>query len=279
MVSQADPDSAGHTKTIMNLKTALLAGAVLTAPFAQAQVSLTTVNDAIELDFSGFTAPTAWSNANGTGGALDHNTWAFTTGTRTAVAADFGSTVGTGGGTSSGGVSTNGIYAFSVDTGVTAWGFQATGGFGSPGNLTLRVQNNTGSVLNTLSVAYTAWHFNDAPRSGVLRPYYSFTNDGTAGSYLQSDGSNSDLTSPEAADVTPEWVSGTAAFNISGLNLADGANLYLRWGFNDSGSGSRDEWALSDVSITAVPEPSSYALLVGFLALGTVTLRRRRVRS
>lgn len=261
----------------MKAKSLLLAGAALLAsPFVHGQISLTTIGAPIDLTFDTFTAPNPWSNAGGTGGALDHDTWAFTTGTRTLIAADFGSTVGTGRGTSNGGVSENGIYAFTVAPGVVAWGFQATGSFGSPGNLTLRIQNNTGDVLDSVSVSYTAWYYNDAPRAGVLRPYYSLTNDGTADSYLQSDGSNSDINSPEAADATPAWVSGTAAFNLTGLNLQNGEYLYLRWGFNDSGTGTRDEWAISEISVAAIPEPSTYGMLLSLLALGHVLTRRRR---
>lgn len=187
----------------------------------------------------------------------------------------FGSSEGTGRGTSTGGVSTNGIYAFTVATGTVGLGLQPTGSFASPGSFTARIQNNTGDVLNTVNIAYTAWYYNDAPRAGVLRPYYSLTNDGSAGSYLQIDPLQSDLydiTSPEAEDASPSWVSNDRSFSITGLNLADDDFLYFRFGFNDSGSNTRDEWAITSFSVTPVPEPSA-ALLGG---LGLIFLLRRR---
>jgi uncharacterized protein (TIGR03382 family) len=252
-----------------NITTLLVA---ISAGTASATVSLTTLDSTITTTFGGFTAPDPWSNDGGTGGALDYNTWAFSTGTRTQVAADFGDTVGVGRGTSTGGVGANGIYAFTVAPGVTAIGFQATGGFGSPGSFTIRLQNNTGDILSAVNIAYTAWYYNDAPREGVLRPYYSLTNDGTAGSYLQADGSNSDINSPAVEDASPAWVSNDRGFTITGLDLEDDDFLYFRFGFNDSGSGTRDEWAISSFSVTAIPEPST-ALLGG---LGLLALLRRR---
>ncbi len=230
--------------------------------------------DPIAIDFAGFTAPDPWSNDGGTGGALNWNTWAFSSGTRTEVAADFGTSTGTGRGTSTGGVTDNGIYAFEVAPGLNAWGFQATGGFGSPGSLTLRVQNNTGGVLKEISVAYTAWYYNDEPRAGVLRPYYSLTNDGTSGSYLQADGSNQDVNSPADADDPPVWVSNDRGYTLTDLDVAQGDFVYLRWGFNDSGSGRRDEWALSSITVTAIPEPGTF----GLLALSGLALARFRRR-
>jgi len=248
-------------------------------PFASAQADIVLSGfSPVNVEFSGFTAPTAWSNDGGTDGALDWNTWAFSTGTRTQVAAGFGATFGSGRGTSAGGVSTNGVYAFEVATGINALGFQATGGFGSPGSFTTSILNDTGKTLSSVAVAYTAWYYNDAPRSGVLRPYYSLTNDGTAGSYLTIDPSDSslfDIESPDTADANPAWVSNDRSFTISGLSLADGDRLYFRFGFNDSGSGTRDEWAISSLNVTAVPEPSSMAVLA-LAGVGGIAARRAR---
>lgn len=242
----------------------------------QAQMTLVDTS-AQQILFDSFTAPNPWTNSGGTGGALDWNTWAFSTGTRTSVAAVFGESLGTGRGASNGGVSDNGIYAFTVAPGVPAWGFQATGTFGSPGSLTLAVRNDTGAVLPGLSVSYTAWFLNDAPRSGVLRPYYSLTNDGSADSYLPADGDLQDIASPAVADGTPVWTSADRAYVLPDLNLAVGQTVFLRWGFNDSGSGTRDEWAVSTITVQAIPEPATMAALLGVLTLLAATRRRTRL--
>lgn len=240
---------------------------------ANATISLTTLESPITTTFGGFTAPATWSASTPVAGQLDSDTWAFTTGTRTLVAAAFGSSIGTGRGISSGGVTDNGIYAFDVASDVRGLGFQATGSFGSAGSFTVRLANNTGDVLNAVNIGYTAWYLNNAPRAGVLRPYYSLTNDGTASSYLQADGSNQDILSPADADVPSAWVSNDRSFSIGNLGLADGGILYFRFGFNDSGSNTRDEWGISSFTAEAIPEPST-ALLGGIGAL--MLLRRRR---
>jgi hypothetical protein len=256
------------------MKLKFLAPLLLAASFgnSHATISLTTLDSPITTTFSDFTAPATWATSTPSAGQLDSDTWAFTTGTRTSVAAVYGGDATNGQGTSTGGVGTNGIYAFTVASGVTALGFQATGSFGSPGSYTVRIANDTGDTLNTVSIAYTAWYLNNAPRAGVLRPYYSLTNNGATDSYLQADGSNQDVNSPEAADTEPVWVSASRSFDISGLDLADGDVFFFRFGFNDSGSSTRDEWGISSFTVTAVPEPSS-ALLGG---LGMLALLRRR---
>ena len=51
----------------------------------------------------------------------------------------------------------------------------------------------------------------------------------------------------------------------------DGGTLYLGYDDNTIASGATALWA-----VAAVPEPSSYALIVGFLAISSVITRRRR---
>jgi len=51
----------------------------------------------------------------------------------------------------------------------------------------------------------------------------------------------------------------------------DGGTLYLGYDDNTIASGATALWA-----VAAVPEPSSYALIVGFLAISSVMTRRRR---
>jgi hypothetical protein len=66
-----------------------------------------------------------------------------------------------------------------------------------------------------------------------------------------------DLVSPEAADGSPTWESHARSTadtqtTITGLSISTGGYLYLRWSGDDvSGSGSRDEFALDDVVVTA----------------------------
>jgi hypothetical protein len=188
----------------------------------------------------------------------------------TSTTASFGVDQSGGLGTSTGGVSGTGVYAFDIGTGEPALGVQATGTFWTPGMFTLRLQNNTGSRVTSLSVDWTAWVYNDQGRSNS----FQFLHSGNNATYT-STGPATDVLSPDLADLAPvSWQANPRSIAITGLDLANGAHYYLRWGGDDAGgSGSRDEFALASVSITPVPEPQTLAfLLLGGLAL----LPRRR---
>lgn len=58
----------------------------------------------------------------------------------------------------------------------------------------------------------------------------------------------------------------TATYNVSdGPTTISGLTFAARQNFN-----------LSNITVTAIPEPSTYAVIFGFLALGLIVLRRRR---
>ncbi|MFP4394160.1 MAG: hypothetical protein ACLFTI_02765 [Anaerolineales bacterium] len=184
-------------------------------------------------------------------------------------------------GASQGGVTTGGVYAFEVATDNHALGVQPAGSDFTPGEFTLRVQNNTGATVSDIYVEYTIWVYNNEGRSNSFNFAHS-TDDTTYTSV-----SALDYTSPEVADTSPAWVSENKSTTITGLSLADGDYFYLQWQGDDvEGSGSRDEFALDDVEVrvdnaTAVTFSSVNALspfvalsAVMLLAAGLVLLRR-----
>jgi hypothetical protein len=176
----------------------------------------------------------------------------------------------TGGlGSSTGGESSTGVYAFEVGAAEPALGIQATGTFWTPGMFTLRLQNTTGGAVTALHVEWTTWVFNDQGRSNSFQFLHSPDNT----TYTQA-GSESTVVSPELADSAPvAWQAHSQSVEITGLNLADGEHYHLRWGGDDvSGSGSRDELAMGGVRVTPVPEPS----IPGLLALALLARIRRR---
>jgi hypothetical protein len=78
----------------------------------------------------------------------------------------------------------------------------------------------------------------------------------------------------ESVDVSTLGPSG--AFSLSVLAPDNGLNI-IQVGFRNSGiEGTAGEMTISNLSVTAVPEPSVYALAASLLALGVVMLRRRR---
>jgi len=147
-------------------------------------------------------------------------------------------------GTSNGGVSTGGVYAFEVASNNRAIGFQPTGSDLTPGNLGLKIQNNTNNTLNELTVTYTVYVRNDKGRSSSF--YFSYSEDHS--SYTDVSGVN--LVTPGSPESTPTWSASQKTTTISNINIPVGGDFYLRWTSNDvSGSGSRDEIALDDIII------------------------------
>jgi hypothetical protein len=259
----------------------IFAVALLASATANAQLSLSQLFSVHTINFDG--TVTGVSNgafagagfqATPTTGQLDSDAWAMTGwsdgdlafgGTRTTASTDYTR------GTSPGAVTTGGVYAFDVDPSATvnrALGFQPGGGDWAPGTVTLKLVNNTGSVLSALDIAYTVYINNDQGRSSSFN--FSYSADNATYTSVPS----LDLTSPTTLDALG-FVANQRSTTISGLNIAPGDSFYLRWSSADvSGSGSRDEFALDDISVTPVPEPSTYA--AGILAVLVVCWTQRR---
>lgn len=146
-------------------------------------------------------------------------------------------------GTSSGGVSTGGIYAFGTSAGNYSIGLQPTGGDFTPGNIVLKVINNTGGAIHSVHFTYDLYVYNDQGRSNSFNSSWSTDN------ISYNDLPDLDYTSIEAADASPAWVliQRDTSFNVS---LNNGESLYLKWTGDDvSGSGSRDEFALDNITV------------------------------
>jgi hypothetical protein len=148
-------------------------------------------------------------------------------------------------GNTPGGVTTGGLY--SLNSGAI-W-IQPTGTVFAPGSITLRIQNNTGEIIESIDLAYDILVLNDQPRSNSFNFSYSQDNIGYTNIAAL------DYTSPGPADVNPTIVTVTRNTLITGLNIPDGGYIYLRWsGADAGGSGSRDEFGLDNITV-AVPCP------------------------
>ncbi|MFN0276526.1 MAG: Calx-beta domain-containing protein [Chitinophagales bacterium] len=215
---------------------------------AIAQLSLSSAGSAETIDFTGFDG-TGFS-ASPSGGQLNSNTWAalgFSDGDvgfgGEGITGDFAR------GSTSGLVTTGGVYAVDI-SGNQGLMVQPTADDFTPGSFTLRMINNTGITIGQLDVSYSIYVLNDQGRANSYNLTYS-TDDVTYTSVPEAD-----YTSPEAADFTPYLE--TITTSITGFSVADGEYLYLRWTGEDvSGSGSRDEFALDDISITPQAGTSS----------------------
>jgi len=151
--------------------------------------------------------------------------------------------------TSFGNVITGGFYAFEVSLGNRAFGFQPGSSDFTPGSVTLRLQNQTGTTIETLRLSYTVYVRNDQGRSNNVNFSYSADNISFTQQPLL------EIISPIAADGSPQWVAHTYTVIVGMEALANNDFYYLRWDSDDNGgSGSRDEFAIDDIQLTANPD-------------------------
>ena len=215
----------------------------LLSPFpAFASLSIDAALTTYTIDFAGFTG--AGFTPDPAAGQLDSATW------RVSGLSDgdmpFGGT-GTGAsftrGTSTGGVNPGGIYAFTVAPGVTALGVQPTNGEFTPGEIVLRLLNNTGGTITDIDVDYDLWVNNDQDRSSSFDFAHS-PDDSTFTNLITY--------STTAAKDTNGWTQFSNSSSISGLSLSNSSFYYLRWASDDAGgTGSkRDELGLTNIQIS-----------------------------
>lgn len=200
-----------------------------------------------QFDGSGFTtAPAA--------GQLNSDAWAVSGLSDGSL--DFGDTETSGDfsrGSSAGGVTSGGIYAFETSATNVSLGVQPGGSDFTSGSMTLKVQNKTGATVTDVDLEYMINIYNDQDRSSSFN--FSYSTDEVT--YVEV--SDLDFSSPEVADGSPTWESHSKATSISGLSITDDDFIYLRWTSDDvSGSGSRDELSLDDIGLVFNPSVSGF---------------------
>ncbi len=153
---------------------------------------------------------------------------------------------------------TGGFYAFDIGSGDIVLGITPGGSDWTPGTLTLKISNNTGVTLSSLSITYDVCEYNSQPRSNSV----NFSHSADNSSYTNIGAL--DYASTEAASGSPTWVSSTKTTTISGLTWADGSDYFVRWTGNDvSGSGSRDRFGLNDIIISATGSAEPEINIIG----------------
>jgi hypothetical protein len=252
-----------------NLLTSFIGFAVCVGSLS-AQLIITDLNTPYVIDFTGFDG--SGFAPNPSAGQLDSDTWVVTG--LSDGNSNFGGTYTSGDwarGASNGGVSSGGVYAFNTGTSGVGLGVQPGGSDFTLGSMILEIENATGTDV-TLDLSYDIFYLNNEARGNSFNFAYSsnfsdFTSIGAL-----------DFTSPAASDELG-WQSVSRSTSIS-ATISAGSTFWIAWSGDDvSGSGSRDEFALDNISISAVPEPSTYALLAGLGMIGFVAYRRRKAAA
>lgn len=151
-------------------------------------------------------------------------------------------------GTSSGGVTTGGIYAFEVEPNNFSLGVQPTEFDMNPGIITLKVSNHTGETVHSLALAYKVWQYNDEERSVSMKISYSDDND----SYTPVPQLH--FFSDKEAASQPLWQANYRTAKINNLNIPDDGHIYLQWTIADhAGTDARDELALDHIQVVFNP--------------------------
>ena len=204
------------------------------------QYSISSIGTPVTENFTAFAG--AGFRPNPSAGQLDSDNWAITGfsdgslafgGTQTAGDYSRGTTAG--GGETSGGI-------FGNTSGDMIW-IQPVGSDFTPGTMTARYQNNTGTIITSIDVSYTIHCLNNEARANSFN--FSWSTDDVT--YTPE--ASLDYTSTAGANGSTTNV--TRTITITGLSLANGAMFYIRWmGSDVSGSGSRDEFGLDDISVT-----------------------------
>ena len=161
-----------------------------------------------------------------------------------------------GRGSVSGGVVTEGLYAYTDNPASVANPtllIQAGDNDFANGTLALKIKNNGTTNMTQIQVSYNLFVRNDKDRSH----HFNFSH--SADNVVYEPEPSLDYTTPDTADAfqwTQVGVSPSRSIFITGLNIAPGGVYYIRWSCSDpGGTGDWDEIGLDDITITGTYGP------------------------
>jgi hypothetical protein len=150
---------------------------------------------------------------------------------------------------SSGNPNTGGRYNWGNGTTTTdrAIGFMTSSGYNSPNSVMAFYQNTSGVQINDIVIAfdYERYRINSAACSIT---FFTST-DGTTWTARTTGDSGAFTTGTSAYNFTTGTVI-TKSVTLTGINIANGGNFYLRWNFDTIGTNSQGV-GLDNVSLTA----------------------------
>lgn len=194
---------------------------------------------------------------------------------------------------SDGSASTRALYSFgSVGSTERALGVVSLGS-SADARLGVAIRNSTGAAINQFSVRFDGeqWRQSTTPVAAAQNLSFGYRTSSALGSLdggVYTSVPSLAFTSPGTSlpggavdGNSPAFRTADITATVSGLNWQSGEYLWLRWEGTANGSGSQhglaiDNFAFSAGTATAVPEPSSLALL-SVASLATL-IRRGRTR-
>ncbi|MFG6432480.1 PEP-CTERM sorting domain-containing protein [Roseateles sp. LYH14W] len=165
------------------------------------------------------------------------------------------------------------------------WGTVANGA--TAGYIALALQNNTGKTIDSFKLSYDGeqWRNGGNATAQAMTVQYGF---GASFADVADWGDLSSLTfTSPVASTTSDDLNGNLAANrapgltqtVESLTWANGSTLWVRWA-EVNNAGNDHGLAIDNVAFTAtvsaVPEPQTYALMLGGLGLVGWMARRRK---
>jgi hypothetical protein len=206
---------------------------------SKAQIVLansTPVVESFDAMNTGLTTPTNWKVFQGTSGV----SWATAS---TALVAE----------ASTGTPTDGGFYNWGTTGGVDrALGSMGSATFPTTNQILAEFVNTNTVSINQLTVSYKAEKYRKNTNNSSIALFYSTTGTGGWTSVAAGAVTNANLggTSASTYNFAPLFTFTKTSFNITGLNVAAGAKIYLRWGLT-TGTTNPQGISIDDVSVTA----------------------------
>ena len=155
--------------------------------------------------------------------------------------------------TNTGSPTTGGAYNWANTSGIDrAVGFLTSGSYASPNSVMANFRNTTGALVTTLTLSFNIERYR-VNTSDFSLSFFSSV-DGTAWTARNAGDISAGTFAAGASSYTfdtPTTI--TKTVTLSGLNLANNADIYFRWVFTDAVAANAQGLGIGDVTVYAGP--------------------------